>query len=263
MDDVAFLTDGDRDGVVACYGRYTTQTHGMFARHDYTWDAVFTEPSIRIAGYKRDGLIEGYIIFAFQPGKAQHFMSNELLVRELVYETPEALAQLLTFLHLQADQIARIIFHTQDDSFHFLLHDPRLDDEFMMRPTLYHESNKQGVGLMYRVVNVPRFFEQLADHDFGGQTCRLKVTLHDSFLPENKGDWVIGFVNGRAQLLSSTHYDAAIELNVSEFSSLVMGTIDFDQLIEYRLASISDASVIGTVTRLFRTSQKPICMTNF
>jgi predicted acetyltransferase len=263
MDDVAFLTDGDRDGVVACYGRYTTQTHGMFARHDYTWDAVFTEPSIRIAGYKQDGLIEGYIIFAFQPGKAQHFMSNELLVRELVYETPEALAQLLTFLHLQADQIARIIFHTQDDSFHFLLHDPRLDDEFMMRPTLYHESNKQGVGLMYRVVNVPRFFEQLADHDFGGQTCRLKVTLHDSFLPENEGDWVVGFVNGRAQLLSSTHYDAAIELNVSEFSSLVMGTIDFDQLLEYRLASISDASVIGTVTRLFRTSQKPICMTNF
>lgn len=263
MDDVVFLTDGDKDGVAACYGRYATQTHGMLARHDYTWETIFTEPSIRIAGYKRNGLIEGYIIFAFQPGKAQHFMSNDLLVRELVYETPDALAQLLTFLHLQSDQIDRIIFNTQDESFHYLLHDPRLDEEFMMRPTLYHESNKQGVGLMYRVVNVPRLFELLADHDFGGQTCRLKVTLHDSFLPENAGEWVIGFDNGRAHLLSRADYDTAIELNVAEFSSLVMGTIDFRQLITYRLATISDDSVTETVARLFRVPQKPICMTNF
>lgn len=263
MDNVAFLTDADRDAVAACYGRYAAKTHGMLTRHAYTWDAFFTEPAMRKAGYKRNGEMEGYIIFGFEPGKAQHFMSNELLVRELVYETPEALAQLLTFLHVQADQIDRIVFHTQDDAFHFLLHDPRLDDEFMMRPTLYHESNKQGVGLMYRVINVPRLFEQLANHDFGGQTCRLKVTLHDSFLPENAGEWVIGFDNGRARTLTHHNEDFAIELNVSEFSSLVMGTVDFRQLVNYRLASISDDGAIKTVTQLFHTRQKPICMTNF
>ncbi len=263
MDDVVFLMDGDRDGMAACYGRYAAQTHGMLARHTYIWDAIFTDPAIRKVGYKRNGRIQGYIIFTFQPGKADHFMSNELLVRELVYETPEALSQLLTFLHLQADQIDRVIFNTQDESFHFLLHDPRLDDELMLKPTLYHESSRQGVGLMYRVIDVPQLFAQLAEHDFGGQTLRLKLALHDSFLPENAGSWVIGFENGRARLLFSDDYDTAIELNVSEFSSLIMGAVDFCQLLTYHLAAISDANTVETVARLFRVPQKPICMTNF
>ncbi len=263
MDEVTFLTDADREAVVACYGRYAAQTHGMLARHTYTWDAIFTDPAIRKVGYKQNGRIQGYIIFTFQPGKADHFMSNELLVRELVYETPEALSQLLTFLHLQADQIGRIIVNTQDESFHYLLNDPRLDGELMLKPTLYHECSRQGVGLMYRVVDVPRLFNQLTEHDFGGQTLRLKLTLHDSFLPENAGSWVIGFENGRAQLLPSDAYDTAIELNVSEFSSLMMGAVDFRQLFTYHLAAISDANTVETVARLFRVPQKPICMTNF
>lgn len=263
MDDVVYLAKEDREEVAACYGRYASQTHGMFARHDYTWEFTFTDPAVRKVGCRRNGRIEGYLIFTFQPGKAGHFMSNELLVRELVYETPEALAQLLTFLHLQADQIDRIVFNMQDDTFHYLLHDPRLDDEFMLRPTLYHESNKQGVGLMYRVIDVPGLFDQLADHDFGGQTCRLKLTLHDSFLLENAGEWVMGFENGRARLLAGSGYDAAIGLGVAEFSSLVMGTVDFWQLVNYGLASISDRDAIETVTQLFHVPQKPVCMTNF
>ncbi|MCB9422869.1 MAG: GNAT family N-acetyltransferase [Ardenticatenaceae bacterium] len=263
MDDVVFLTGGDRAVVESCYDRYAAQTHGMFVRHDYTWDAVFSDSAMRKVGVKQNGRIEGYILFTFQPGKAGHFLSNDLLVRELVYETPEALAQLLTFLHRQADQIGRVVFQNQDDSFHYLLHDPRLDDELMLRPTLYHETNVQGLGLMYRVVDVPRLFGQLADHDFGGQTCRLKLTLHDSFLPENAGEWVIGFENGRARLLTQNDYDAAIELDVAEFSSLIMGTADFRQLIAYRLAAVSDTAVVETVTRLFRSWRKPVCLTNF
>ena len=263
MDGVAFLTDTDRVAIEACYGRYATQTHGMFLRHAYTWDTIFSDSNIRKVGYKRNGIIEGYIIFTFQPGKANHFLSNEILVRELVYETPQALAQLLAFVHFQADQIDRIIFNTQDETFHYLLHDPRLDDELMLKPTLYHESSRQGVGLLYRVIDVPRLFDQLAEHDFGGQTCRLKLTLHDSFLPENAGEWVIGFDNGRARLLFHGDFDTAIELNVPEFSSLVMGTIDFRQLITYRLATISQYAAVETVARLFRVPQKPICMTNF
>jgi predicted acetyltransferase len=186
-----------------------------------------------------------------------------------VYETPEALAQLLTFLHLQADQIDRIIINTQDDSFDFLLHDPRLDDEFMLKPTLYHESNKQGVGLMYRIIDVPRLFEQLSDHDFGGQTCRLNVTVHDSFLPENGGSWIVGFENGRVHSLNSHQnsdaviVDASIELNIAELSSLLMGTINFRQLVAYRQAKISDRHMIDTVDRLFHYPQKPVCMTIF
>ncbi len=260
---IAFLTEKDKEAVMACYGRYAQQTHGMMTLPTYTWDQLFTEPSLKIVGYKSGGEIRGYLIFAFQQGQGGHFLSNEILVRAIVYENPAVLAELLGFLHTQADQIERIVINTQDEDFHFLLADPRFEGELMLPRVLYHQSNTQGVGLMYRVIDVPRLFEQLADHDFGGQTCRLKLTVRDSFLPENAGSWIVGFENGRARLLSDPTHDIAIELDVAAFSSLIMGTVSFRQLVFYSLAIVSDPAQIETVNRLFHTAQKPICMTSF
>lgn len=260
---IAFLSALDKRAMQACYGRFAQQTHGMMSRPAHTWDAVFAEPGVPAVGFKRDGQIQGYLIFSFQPGPAGHFLSNEMLVRELVYENQDALAELLAFLHTQADQIERIIINTQDEDFHFLLHDPRQDGNLMLPRVLYHQSNTQGVGLMYRVIDAPRLFAALAGHDFGGQTCRLKLTLADSFLPENAGSWVIGFENGRSRILPGDAHDIAVKLDVAEFSSLIMGTVSLRQLVAYRLAAISDPADIETVDRLFHTPRKPICMTSF
>lgn len=133
----------------------------------------------------------------------------------------------------------------------------------MLPRVLYHQSNVQGVGLMYRVVDVPRLFEALTEHDFNGQSCRVKFSIRDTFLPENAGSWVVGFENGRTHLTAQDDYDVEVKLDIAEFSSLVMGTVRFQQLITYNLAAISDADYIHDVDRLFQVNQKPICMTSF
>jgi predicted acetyltransferase len=116
---------------------------------------------------------------------------------------------------------------------------------------------------MYRVIDVPRYFAVLQDHDFSGQSGRLRITLADTFLPENAGSTVVEFENGRACVQSGGEAEVEIQMDVSEFSSLAVGAISFRQLYNYGLAQISDLDYLAMVDRLFYAPQKPICMTTF
>jgi predicted acetyltransferase len=256
------LSAGDAPALADCYNRFCAARHGLIARTERDLQQLFGNPENKIVGYEHDGRIAGYLSFGFKPNRSDTFLRNDIVVRELVYEHAEALAELLTFLHTQADQIDYIFFNLQDDSFHHLLFDPRNGTDNPIG-FLYQESNTQGVGIMYRVVDTRALFERLADRDFGGQTCKLKLALDDSFLPENGGDLVVHFHNGQATVQDGGDYDLAIRLGIAEFSSLLMGVVPFTALQRYSLATISDPGAIGTVDRIFRADEKPICMTLF
>jgi predicted acetyltransferase len=256
------LAASDAPQLAACYNRFCAARHGLLARAEADVQASFGNAENKIIGFESNGRIEGYLSFSFKPNRSDSFLRNDIVIRELVYEHAEALAELLTFLNTQADQIDYIFFTLHDESFHHLLFDPRNGTDNPIA-ALYQESNTQGVGIMYRVVNLRALFERLADHDFGGQTCKLKFTIDDSFLPENGGELVVHFLNGRATVQEGGDHDIAIQLEIAELSSLLMGVVSFTALQRYSLATISDASAIGTVNRLFLAEEKPICMTLF
>ena len=258
---VSFLTAHDQKAMKACYDRFLTRSSGLMERSDYVWNAVFSRPDLQVVGVRHRDRITGYLIFKFEKGRQDHFLSNDILIRELVYDSANDLLELMRFLHTQADQIERIIFYTQDEYFHFLLQDPRNDSGNLL-PQIYHESNTQGVGIMYRIIDVPRLFTVLDDHNFGQVTCRLKITLDDSFFPENAGSYVVHFQAGHALLSHDNLFDVEIQLDVSEFSSLIVGAVSFRNLNDYGLVSLSDESYVDLLNRLF-AAPKPICFTEF
>src|SRR4051812_19563267 len=152
------LSASDAPLLTACYSRFCAARHGLIGRAERDVLASFGNAENKIIGYENNGQIAGYLIFSFKPNRSDAFLRNDIVVRELVYEHAEALAELLTFLHTQADQIDHIFFSLHDDSFHHLLFDPRNGTDNPIA-TLYQESNTQGVGIMYRVVNVRALFE--------------------------------------------------------------------------------------------------------
>jgi hypothetical protein len=104
----------------------------------------------------------------------------------------------------------------------------------------------------------------LSDHDFGGQDCRLKLAIRDSFFPENDGDTLVRFSGGRPSVRGAGDgYDVEVSLDIADFSSLVMGAVRFRSLYDYGLAEISDPGAVAAIDRLFRVEQKPICTTPF
>lgn len=259
---VSFLNESDKEGVRACYGRFLHNTNGLMEKQAYALDGMFRSPTLKLVGYKQAGALQGYIAFTFKMRQDDNFLWQDIVINEFVYENREALAALLAFLHSQADQVDRIVFNSQDENLHFLFTDPRNDSNRII-PSVWHESNTQGIGIMYRVINVPHLFTVLQDHDFQGQSCRFRLTLTDSFMPENAGSYDMVCENGRITLTDNPADDLEIRMDIAEFSSLITGTVGFQELYNYNLAHISNPDRVHLIHRLFGAAQKPLCMTSF
>ncbi|HEY7126961.1 MAG TPA: GNAT family N-acetyltransferase [Ktedonobacterales bacterium] len=259
---VVWTSPTDAALLLRCYQRYQARTHGVIQRSEAEFTRLLAHPEKRVVAYRDAGAIKGYLVFSFRRHDQGNFLINDLHVDELVYETREALSQLLTFLQSQADQVRAVVIRTQEEAFHHLLLDPRNGSELLI-PSVYHPSNVQGVGLMYRVLDTRGIFEQLREHSFGGVNCRVKITLVDSFFPSNAGSLVVQFAEGRPTLSEDERHDVEIRLEVAEFSSLLLGVVNFQSLYRYHLADISDPGYLETINRLFYTPEKPICLTAF
>jgi predicted acetyltransferase len=280
---VRFANSADQEQIAACYDRFAARRHGMILKARYELNGMFRNPEQRMVAYwdgaiggdSGDGgdheTVRGYLRFTFKRGSAESFILNDLVVTELVYETREALAGLLAFLRSQADQIDRVVLPTQDEYLHHLLRDPRNGSEGLI-PSVYHESHIEGVGLMYRVSDARAVFGLLSETDFGGQTVTVKLVIHDNFVPENDGPVTVRFEQGRARVAeddesgvgaSGGGADVEVRLSVADFSSLLMGCVPFERLYAYGLAEVSDARHVETLDAIFRTRDKPMCMTAF
>ena len=255
--------------MIDCYNRFAAVTNGMFMRFTGDFHVKFVDTSMRAVIYSEEGVVRGYLVYEYRRGNLASSLSNDLFVYELIYETPAALAQLLGFLNGQQDQARYVIFPTQDEQIHHLLSDPRTGNARMISP-VYHESNVQGVGMMYKVLNVPGLFHQLAakQHDFNGQSVRLRLRVDDPFYDEGAGITLLHFAQGQVQVMPDDgsldgEYDVAVRLSVGHFSSLILGAVDLHSLVRHGQATISRPALLPVVNRLFATDAKPICMTGF
>ncbi|MFO7661749.1 MAG: GNAT family N-acetyltransferase [Chloroflexota bacterium] len=260
--EIDFLNVDDRHAVHDCYDRFLERTNGLIELPPHVLESLFTDPALKLVGYKGNGHLRGYLVFRFDPIRDDNFLLNNLHVRALIYDDSDALLSLLAFLRKQADQVNRIIFETQDDMFYHLLNDPRNGTGNLLAG-LWHETNTQGMGIMYRVIDVSRLFEVLRERDFGGVDIRLRLDLVDTFYPENAGSYLLRSEKGKVELVDGDGEACAIEMDVSTFSSLIVGAIDFRRVYEYGMATISDPAYVPLIDRLFHTDQRPMCLTSF
>jgi predicted acetyltransferase len=260
--DLVFLESDDSERLQSCYARNQRRTHGMMVRQPDYWERILNEPSIQVVGVARDRGLSGYLIFTFEDGRHDSFLSHSIHIRELIYDTAEDLSRLLTFLQTQADQSETISYNIQDDSFFYNFIDPRFDPGKMLPVVVAHNSSIQGLGIMYRVLDVARLFESLKSHNFNNVSCRLKVDLRDSFFPENAGATIVEFINGQVWLAPDVTPEVALSLDVAEFSALAVGAVGLRKLVEYGLAEISDETYLDCLDGLF-SGPKPVCLTQF
>jgi len=258
---VELVTKPNLKALTECYNRMARKTHGMIEKCVYEWRWA-TRNAARIAVYKDGRTILGYIVFSFKKVRQDQFIINDLVIEEFVYENRDVFLGLMAFLQSQADQVRRVIFNTQDEFLQFLPFDAR-DGSLHNVGRLSHQCNLQGLGIMYRVINVREFFARLKEHNFNDITCRLKIDIRDTFVKTNHGQTIVHFDHGQPTVKNAGDYDLTISLDISEFSSLVMGTVDFNSLYRYGLAEISDNKHLETVNRLFHTTTRPDTTTQF
>lgn len=265
MGHLRMAAEKDRPRMVACYNRRALTTHGMIRRQvmddRHLWrEGVHTV--LYDLGNTGEGGIEGYLSFRFVPGEGGNFLHNDLQVVELIYETPAALAQLLAFLHVQQDQVTRVIFNSQDEHLHFLFADPR-DDSGRLLPSVYHQVSATGLGWMVRVVDLTAWFQALKETNWGCGGFTLAIEMIDDFLPQNQSRTLINFERTGQARITSAQPSVTIQGRVQELSSLLMGVVPLSWLVQSGRLTISSDTYIPPLDRAFRWSHKPICLTDF
>ena len=253
---LSFYTEEDNEQLLDFYNRFVEKTNGMIFRNKFN-----LSKKIKTIVYKEDGLIKGYMTFLFEQIEDCQYLMN-LRLYGFLYENQRVLKEFSTFLHTQADQVERIIYTSQDDALSHYLTDPSNGHHETFKSE-YLESYISAPGAMYRVTNVGGIFDDLSDHNFGGQDCKLKVTVRDTFIPENDGSTVIEFEKGEIKDIDTVgESDVEVTLDISDFSSLLVGGINFKSLYKYGLVSISDDNYIDILEKIF-LSDKPFCTTFF
>lgn len=260
VDHLRFAAEEDRDALAASYNRYTAVTNGMIRRRAQDFDHFFNKPEARCVAYWEGDQVRGYLAYHCTP-TAGNILASDIHVRELIYESPAVLNEILTFIHLQLDQTERVMINTQDEFFALLMENPLNGSNRMAGG--YHESNSQAMGLMPRVVDVQGIFGALADHNFGGQTIRVRLDLIDDFLPENGGSTIVHVTDGQARVVPDGAWDVTLRLHVRDFSSLLVGAVNLRWLAQTGLAEVDDWACLDALHRIFLWHQKPICLTGF
>ena len=254
---VAFMTESDMDDLLECFNRYAAATHGMIYKKRRFFERFLQR--YKVVGYRNSDRIEGFIGFNFKKLHSDHPLLQNIEIEYMIYENPPALSRLLAFLQTQLDQVDRVEFITLDDDLHYISSDPRNGEPHIFY--INQESNVQGIGLMYRILNKKQFFEKLTPYDFNGVSLRVKFNVRDSFIQENDGPITIHFIDGKLSL--GDGFDVEVTMNIEYLSSLLMGVVDFRKLWTYGLVQVSAEKYIESLDKLFHVSKKPETMEEF
>jgi predicted acetyltransferase len=258
---VRLATMEDAPAIAACYWGAFTSTHGLFEKHELDFRRPLEKSSSRIAIFEGVGGVQGYAVFGFEKVPLKNMVLQDVVVTEIVWNTREALEGLLGFLSSLGDQVRFIRMHLQDEEFVNVLVDPR-DDSGRIFPHVYHQSSVQGIGIMYRILDLKWFFEMTAGHRFGTESFTLTIALRDEFMQES-GNTIVRFEDGVAKVIPKARPGLRMTIGIDSLTSLMLGCVRFRSLYEYGLANLSDAASVEVVDAAFRLPRRPICWTAF
>jgi predicted acetyltransferase len=253
------LDETHTEQIRECYSTYTAGQHGMVLKTEHELKMLFKNPANRLIGYMKGETLEGYLLFSFEKGA--NFLMNDMVIKEWVYQTPEALLKLSNFIHTQADQINRVIWNTQDSSLEYLVGDATNGSNQMI-PSVYHETNTAGTGLMYRIIDIEKFLCQMSIDQYIDCSFHLRVT--DTFQWQESKVYHVTVVDGEMRASEKTgEADFEIALDISDCSSLFMGSVSVMDLYRYGKLKISSPEHLKTLHKVFANLAKPICITAF
>ncbi|MGM0837520.1 MAG: sterol carrier protein domain-containing protein [Bacillota bacterium] len=111
-------------------------------------------------------------------------------------------------------------------------------------------------------MDIRALFEQTTANSFGSANLNVNLSVTDSFANLTH-EVSVNFHNGYALVMDDKEPDVTVKLSISEFSSLIMGSISFTSLFQFGLVQLSDDKYLKELHLIFSALPKSICMTGF
>lgn len=266
--DIFQVGQADIGELIRYYNARAAEVHGMILRPEDSrkWEMSMGLASRKLFACRRQGRITGYLSLEFINVSPDNRFEYDLEVDELLYDDRETLLQLMAFLRSQADQVNHLIIDSPDDELFYAFENVGKLDTGAQILGEYHRVSDCGLGIMYRLVDISRFAENLS-RPFGLESLRLKITIEDDFIPENACSLVLNVEKGKLGEVETGdqlgEYEVELSLDVADFSSLMMGSAKLKSLYLNGLAKIEPEEEWERVDRLFEAGERPVCYTVF
>ncbi|MEE9255392.1 MAG: GNAT family N-acetyltransferase [Pseudomonadales bacterium] len=194
------------------------------------------------------GEASGYVVYTVRAGRTDHpARSAEMIVRELVWLTPDAYRSLWCFL-ARHDLVGRVRWQGAP------LDDPAA--ELFFEPRLLNTRDREGIWL--RVVDAP---VALANRGYDAQGT-ITISIHeDQLAPWNNGVYRLDAGPDGAEV-SEVSGDGDIRLNSKALASLYTGFRSARELAGWGLLKGSGEAV-RRADALFATAHSPHCPDHF
>jgi predicted acetyltransferase len=255
-----FLNIDDIELMVDCYNNYARDKHGLCLKNRSDFKGFLKNPENRIIGYLDGKKLKGYLVAKFVKAHDTNFVINNLEILEMIYSNGEVFSEISTFLNSQSDQVKRIILNTFDPEFYQLLNDVRKGTDNLF-PSVFHDSHSAGIGIMYKIVDLKKFFSMT--DNFGKENIVIRFVVEDNFSTQKNDPLTVDFRQGRPTIKSNQTHNVELRMGIAEFSSLVMGALSFNQAYSHGKVEISNSKYVAKIHQLFYGELKPQCLSWF
>lgn len=260
---VKFLTASDEEAIVTLYNEYAQNNHGMLKR---TWKEreYIKARKTYYVGVEEENRLVGALSFTLEPVKDSHFLHHHMIIHEWIWSNPNAYKQLASWISSQQDQVDRVVFRTNDQSFVYSLSNPSNDSNHVI-PSVYHEVATTGSGIMYRITSIESFVNGTNFHGLGKPQDKTKVLLaiEDTFITEQHGLYELSYSSGQWAIQKiEDNIQANITIGIHDLSSWWMGCVTVESLYNIGEAAIHQIDP-KKLDEWFKPKNGPICFTAF
>ncbi len=253
---IRLATPEDAEAIASYHAWRVSRHHGLIEKTMEDFLKWWRDPQCRVFVLERFGGVRGYMWTRFKKGETS-FLVNDLFISEFACED-ESFLDWMAFLQSQRDQIRYVLLNTQEEEFYLALDDPRNGSDRLL-VSVYHETNRQGSGVMYRVVDAERVIMMLDGTGIPDFVCRL--TIRDDLIARNDRVFTV-VVKGGQISIGDEEPAVSLTLDIADFSSLVMGAATLRGLVRFGKAHVPE-EWSGVLGQLFGYAKKPFCTTGF
>ncbi len=218
-------TERGRAQVLALYSRWARGETGQMDRSVRVITGLATAPDRALLGYRgSDGGLQGYALVHYRADLPPQ--TRYLEVEEMVWTTVESRRGLYGWLSSLGDQWQRILLRARpSDRLGDWIQEPRLPWGAAPGWGLWGGAATLMMGPMFRLVNVRRGWEGRSV--VPTESMAVGLQLADRQLPSNRGEWTLGFDQGRVEVRQglADRVDMTLRLDVSALSRLFIAAI--------------------------------------
>lgn len=219
--DRSLLLSSDKSAIpdiVTFFNAEATKRHGMMKKSSVDLYRLESAENLRYLLAKDKDELIGYMIFSAFGTKDDHMMKQALFVHELLWSDRRAYAAFSSFFSTQRDQFDYIMLHAFEPGLYQGLQNFEYEPDPKILPLINHKAGELGLGLMWQALNPSALLSYL--HTEGFPAVRLTITWPRSARKET------------LTLGGPGHQVADIQMDLSSFSSWIMGCVRLQELYD-------------------------------